>query len=867
MLTGGAAVTEGSLPSKVRDNVISVGDLVAYDTLKDDSWCYDMGHVTFLSDHIARISVSNCPPATEKEMQIAACKRKLIKLCEELQRGRNAVEEERLATLKTQVENARNMVKGIEGACFREVQTYTTPPPLVQQILDDVIEILGIRANSSSWHHLQLQIKQPGFLSRVLNFDSSKLSAERRSEIIKRCRSKDISDDNALKASRAAGLLHQWVKAQLNYIDTDRVSVAVTNSPTHEQLERVVLEIKETQGCLADLEKSSLGVTRSQEEKTILRSSIITASVSDRKISMMSTVHRPELVNYITTFLEKDNANSMHNTSPTTPAETPKYHNVSECEEPENEKKCVDQVEQHIIVPNVTDDIQNENICLLQKLYQSNDENKALRLQLKNAVDSERQGKDNNNDLAHSLSELKKENERLQNMLQEAKKISEEAMKNLDETRKENHILREVVEMKKDGQVSDLLQQLDALQRSNNEMKQKLVTENKRSESLSEKILCAQKEIKALQEKIDENTKISKSHTRENSETKQKEESEEQKDKTEYTKRQIQNKRKEETRDEKYMQWTQNEDNLQRQKKQTTEKQKNEKTPIREEKQISQKEIKAAGASAKELEKLRGDNARLEAELKAAGASAKELEKLRGDNARLEAELKAAGASAKELEKLRGDNARLEAELKAAGASAKELEKLRGDNARLEAELKAGGASAKELEKLRGDNARLEAELKAAGASAKELEKLRGDNARLEAELKAAGASAKELEKLRATMPTGGGGGGGGGGGDWTGAELKAGGASAKELEKLRGDNARLEAELKAAGASAKELEKLRGDNARLEAELKAAGASAKELEKLRGDNARLEAELKAAGRARRSWRSCAATMRDWRRS
>ncbi|RHW73322.1 antigenic protein [Trypanosoma brucei equiperdum] len=421
-----------SVLSQVKSDVVSVGDLVAFDTLRDDSWCYEKGYVTFLSDYVARVSVANNGPSQDVDERATAYKEQLLALRQQLRNGRAAVEEERIASLRIQVERANTMVEGIEGACFRELQSYVSPPPIVRKILDDILIILGITLPTSTWAELRAQLRQPGFIARVLSFDPSKLPPERRNEIIKRCRSNDISDDDASVASRAAGPLHQWVKAQLNYVNHNHVAATTLAASSQEHLERIVLAIRDIQDRLAAVEGGNALDDLPMPEKTILRSSIIPTALIEGSIPKIATIHRPELWRYITLqsdslkYVNSKNKVGLSSSNPDV---------VGACSDASLERgqHSVDEDERIKVMEKDAaalrtemENIRSENRTLLQQLAICERENKVLRGQLEEAQKAEEESARRQGELIHSLEELQRTNDMLEGIIKKLQNAIDE---------------------------------------------------------------------------------------------------------------------------------------------------------------------------------------------------------------------------------------------------------------------------------------------------------------------------------------------------------------------------------------------------------------------------------------------------------
>ncbi|RNE94840.1 antigenic protein, partial [Trypanosoma conorhini] len=244
MLVESAPRRWDSIPQQLPAGVISVGSSVAFEVLEDNSWHYETGDVTFLSEYVARVSVSHGNLGVGEREQLELDRRHLGELCVKLQQLRVQCAREHYLALQSQLEHARLQVRGIEAACLREVQSYQKPPSAVKLIMDDVIDILGIRSASHTWAYVKTVTKRAGFVSLVAEFDSSKVAVERRLEVLRRCRSRKISSKAAYKASQAAGPLHLWVLTQLKYFEECESLSFVTDARSREQQERLVFEIK-----------------------------------------------------------------------------------------------------------------------------------------------------------------------------------------------------------------------------------------------------------------------------------------------------------------------------------------------------------------------------------------------------------------------------------------------------------------------------------------------------------------------------------------------------------------------------------------------------------------------------------------------
>ena len=114
---------------------------------------------------------------------------------------------------------AKEALSLIKVEHLRELRAYTTPPPTVSHVLQAVNMIVH-GEKVAEWSKIRALIRKESFIPTVRSFDSASLSQE----ICRSVRQQFLADpqftyENARRGSVAAGPLHSWVFAQVQYAE------------------------------------------------------------------------------------------------------------------------------------------------------------------------------------------------------------------------------------------------------------------------------------------------------------------------------------------------------------------------------------------------------------------------------------------------------------------------------------------------------------------------------------------------------------------------------------------------------------------------------------------------------------------------
>ena len=88
---------------------------------------------------------------------------------------RNAEVQEQLALVEPAVEEAKLSVKGIKKQQLSELRSLASPPAPVKLALESICTLLGEDANMD-WKNIRQVMVKEDFITRIINFDSEKVS-------------------------------------------------------------------------------------------------------------------------------------------------------------------------------------------------------------------------------------------------------------------------------------------------------------------------------------------------------------------------------------------------------------------------------------------------------------------------------------------------------------------------------------------------------------------------------------------------------------------------------------------------------------------------------------------------------------------
>lgn len=140
-----------------------------------------------------------------------------LKQAEEETLARKAKIEEELSEIQPVLESAKQAVGQIKSENLNELRSLNTPPDPVRDVLSAVLMLLGIR--DTSWMSIKRFLGNRGVKEDILNFDTHRITADIRSQVMKLLRAKGSSFEKSAiqRVSVAAAPMAAWVKANVRY--------------------------------------------------------------------------------------------------------------------------------------------------------------------------------------------------------------------------------------------------------------------------------------------------------------------------------------------------------------------------------------------------------------------------------------------------------------------------------------------------------------------------------------------------------------------------------------------------------------------------------------------------------------------------
>lgn len=150
-------------------------------------------------------------------------RQELKKISEELQSEQTEISkkkilvEQELASVEPLIQEAKSKVGDIRSESLSEIRSLRAPPPVIKDVLDGVLRLMGIY--DTSWNGMKQFLAKRTVKEEILNFDARKIEKSSLKEVQKLLEAKPDSFDEASvrKASVAAAPLAAWVKANVQY--------------------------------------------------------------------------------------------------------------------------------------------------------------------------------------------------------------------------------------------------------------------------------------------------------------------------------------------------------------------------------------------------------------------------------------------------------------------------------------------------------------------------------------------------------------------------------------------------------------------------------------------------------------------------
>lgn len=176
--------------------------------------------------------------------------------------------EEELSTVEPAIQEAKQAVGGIKKSHLDEIRNLGKPPPAIELTMNATLILLG--QGAQSWADIRKVMRDKDFIPNMLAFDSESITAKQRAELEK----KYVNDPNfqyekVQKASRAAGPLCKWCRAQLQYS-----AVLAKAEPLRNEVKKLTADGKETKdqydALIAAAEEAEARVNVLKQEYSVL---------------------------------------------------------------------------------------------------------------------------------------------------------------------------------------------------------------------------------------------------------------------------------------------------------------------------------------------------------------------------------------------------------------------------------------------------------------------------------------------------------------------------------------------------------------------------------------------------------------------
>ncbi|RNF24116.1 cytoplasmic dynein 1 heavy chain 1 [Trypanosoma conorhini] len=206
---------------------------------------------------------------TKREKQAAERLRQQLQEEEELIVADKAQVQQQLSEAEPALREAEIALNTIRPEYLREIRAYTTPPQMVQRVLEAVLAVMGEK-RADEWDVIKHHIRRDDFLAGVKAFEPRSITEEARLTVRQMLQEEDFTYGAAQRASKAAGPLLQWVGAQVKYAEiltameplrTRIDHLTEAHSAKHAQLQRTEAEIAAMEASLLQLKEGYQEVT------------------------------------------------------------------------------------------------------------------------------------------------------------------------------------------------------------------------------------------------------------------------------------------------------------------------------------------------------------------------------------------------------------------------------------------------------------------------------------------------------------------------------------------------------------------------------------------------------------------------------
>ncbi|KAI9105868.1 dynein heavy chain [Phlyctochytrium arcticum] len=193
-----------------------------------------------------------------------------------------------LAEAEPAVLEAQGSVSSIKKQHLQEVRTMSNPPEAVKMAMESVCILLGNRVDS--WKTVQSIIRKDDFIASIVNYDTDKMSARAREEIVSSYLSNPkYNFETVNRASQACGPLVKWAIAQVQY-----ACILERVGPLRQEVQELEesAEIAKSKATAIDamIQELEESITRYKDEYAVLISE--TQSLKSEMETVQSRVER-----------------------------------------------------------------------------------------------------------------------------------------------------------------------------------------------------------------------------------------------------------------------------------------------------------------------------------------------------------------------------------------------------------------------------------------------------------------------------------------------------------------------------------------------------------------------------------------------
>ena len=154
--------------------------------------------------------------ANQQKVEMEDLKGQTVKE-QELLNERKAKIELEMTEIEPLVQEAKKAVGNIKSSTLSEVRALRAPPPVVKDILEGVLCLMGIQ--DTSWNSMKSFLAKRGIKEEILSFDARRISPRDRANVEQLLseRSNSFKPEVAKKASAVAVPLAAWVTANVKF--------------------------------------------------------------------------------------------------------------------------------------------------------------------------------------------------------------------------------------------------------------------------------------------------------------------------------------------------------------------------------------------------------------------------------------------------------------------------------------------------------------------------------------------------------------------------------------------------------------------------------------------------------------------------